>query len=328
MESPRRLQEVAGQEEEKMSILSFSNEIANIKNRADLYDVVVTKIIKIFGIDRLFIAKINEDQTTISTLASAPADNTRHEPDRTTITRVSYRVDDPLFAMAIASEDPVLFDISLLDKELAAPGYVDFWKSIGMHYVLIVALRTGGRTIGFAILNFDGNENIDTKSTLLKGICAQLAVKLSSILANEEIEKNEQEKSRLLAFSNAIASERDRAALAKILKQQLKALFQIDDYTIDAYSDDKQYSTPMLFDPDANDAIDANDFGDASWVSVTLRLGQENIGVLNFRQNDRNQASAHNSPSPLPISSPTKRSTNSSTRSGNTKSSWKKKRSI
>ncbi len=71
-------------------------------------------------------------------------------------------------------------------------------------------------------------------------------------MANEEIAEREKEKSRLLTFSNAIASVRDKGILAKIIKERLKELFDIKDYVIHTLSNDKQSFTPLIFDPDAN----------------------------------------------------------------------------
>ena len=183
------MREIAQREEERAILLSFSKEIADIRNRVELYEVVVSRIKKIFGIGRFVIGKINEDQNTFCVFASDPAGNARHQPDYKTIISATYPINDLVFGTAIASEDPVLFDVELLCKEKEAPSYVDFWKRIGMHYVLVVVLRAGGKNIGFAVLNFEGYTNVDTKSTLLKGLCAQLAVKVSGILANEKIEQ-------------------------------------------------------------------------------------------------------------------------------------------
>jgi transcriptional regulator with GAF, ATPase, and Fis domain len=236
------------------------------------------------------------------------------QPDYKNLASGNHQINDGVFSRAIASDDPVLFDVHNLSQEPGAPAYVDFWKRVGMQYVMIVALRAGGNNIGFAILNFNTCERIDTTSTLLKGICVQLAVKVSQILAYEEIERREREKSMLLAFSNAIASERNKNAFAKILKQQLNELFQIQDYVIHALSEDKKYQTPLLFDPDA-DFANHPDFSklvghwtdirdgvfDVALTSpgpvtinieqtvVALRLGHEVIGVMKFRHEDQTE---------------------------------------
>ena len=166
-------------------MLSFSNEIADTKNRTDLYEVVIAKIKKTFGIERFSIAKINEDQTTFTAFAIDPGYNAQYHPDYQTLASTNYPINDPVFGKAIAANDPVLFDIDLLQKEIAAPWYVGFWKSIGMRYAMIAALRTGGRNIGFVILNFIDRQGTEAKSMLLKSICPQLAITVAGLIADE-----------------------------------------------------------------------------------------------------------------------------------------------
>ena len=328
-------EEIEHRDKEKSILLSFNNEIAAIRTRQDFLDVVIAKLKRTFAIERFGIAKINEDRETVSRFILDPAVTAPLLPDYAKIVSANYPIRDPVFAKAMASDSPVLFDINRLAGESGAPAYIAYWKSEGLRFAATMALRVAGNAIGFAIMRFDNMDKLAAQSVLMQGICAQLAVKMSQILAYEEIEKREREKSMLLAFSNAIAAERDKNALAKALKQQLKALFHIEDYVIHALSDDKKYHTPILFDPDAdfashpdfmklvnhwtaindgvfNVALASPDpvtinlervytdnppvYADAAkainlkkLTAVALRLGQETIGVLNFKQDDRNE---------------------------------------
>lgn len=231
-------------------MVSVLTELAAARSRKDLMSVLTHKLKELYPITSFEVTLINEGDRS-------------HSPflvDHGVIAAQNYAVIDGVFGRAMASEEPVMFDD-----------------------MLVVALRAGGYNIGFVILRFDDRERINVKSALLKEICALLAVKLSQILAYEEIEKRELEKSMLLAFSNAMASERDRTELAKILKLQLKVLFHIEDYAIHALGDDKKSYVPILFDPDSHLANHPDPTG------IALRLGHEVIGILNFRQDTPNQ---------------------------------------
>jgi len=328
-------EEIENREREKSILLSFADEIAAVRNRKDFFEVVVTKVKETFSIKRFGIAKINEDQETVSRYILDSGISGPSQPGYTQIVSAHYPLSDPLFADAMASDAPGLFDINVLAAEPGAPAYFNYWKNEGLRFVATIALRVAGKAIGIAILHVDEIDTLNIQRGLLQGICAQLAVKVSQIMAYEEIEQREQEKSMLLAFSNAIAAERDKIALAKTLKQQLKALFHIEDYVIHALSDNKKYQTPFLFDPDADFAshpdfaklvnhwTDINDgvfdvalasphpvtintqetyaenppvYADAAkaiglkkMTTVALRLGQENIGVMNFRHDELSQ---------------------------------------
>src|SRR5258708_9783242 len=66
--------------------------------------------------------------------------------------------------------------------------------------------------------------------------------------------KRNTEQSRIFAFSNAIASEKDAILLAKVLKVQLKGLFDINEYAILGLDTEKSTCNPVLFDIDASAA--------------------------------------------------------------------------
>ncbi|MDB5276556.1 MAG: family ATPase [Ferruginibacter sp.] len=324
-------EEIAKREEEKTTLLLLSNEIAALKNREDLFRLVNTKIKELFSIDEFGIAQIDEDGKTYSAFVLEFGDQTKSISDFDSVTSARYSVTDPIFTRVMNATGPVLFDVEDVSKEPDMPDYVAFWKKAGFVYYVTVPLRVGGYIIGFVNFHFKDRDAFETKEILLKGVSDQLAVAVSNILANEKIKSREQEKSRLLEFSNAIASVRDTEVLAKILKTQLRELFGIEDYVIHALSTDKRTHRPILFDPDAEFArhpdflklleidTDVNDgvfntilaseelviFNVQDWfrsdtpptyakaaasinlrqmAGVSIRHGQENIAIMNFKK--------------------------------------------
>lgn len=76
--------------------------------------------------------------------------------------------------------------------------------------------------------------------------------------AHREIEKSKTEQSQIFAFSTAMASEKDPILLAKVLKVQLKVLFNITEYAILGLDPEKGSYKPILFDIDASALKPAN----------------------------------------------------------------------
>lgn len=240
------------EEDEKNLLLSLSNEIEALKTREGLFRVVNEKIKRLLNIKDFGFSSIDECGKTFKAFVMDIGEEIRSHPDYQKTIDSSFDVSDPLFTEVMDSKDPVIYIVDELAKRPNMPPYVDFWIKSGIRKVIIIPLRAGGNAIGTAIFIPDSDTEIDVKSTLLKGICAQLAVAISNILANEKIKEREKEKTRLLEFSNAMASVRDKQVLAKILKQQLMELFGIEDYVIHALSRDKKTHRPVLFDPDAD----------------------------------------------------------------------------
>lgn len=327
-------EEIAKREEEKTVLLSLSNEIAALKNREDLLHVV-PEIKKLFSIEEFILIQIDEDGQTYSAFVLDIGSQKRSHSDYNKIISAKYNVSDPVFALILNSEDAVVFETDKMSISPDMPPYVAYWKSVGIKKIVFIALRVGGKPIGSAGFLIDTNPAFDVKSNLIKGVSAQLSVAMSNIIAHEKILAREEEKTRLLEFSNALASVRDKQVLAKILRQQLKELFGIEDYVIHCLSKDKKTHRPLLYDPDADFAqhpdfiklldtdtsvedgvfntILASDdlvtFNVEDWfhssqpptysnaakavglrkmASISIRLGQENIAVMNFRRDGIN----------------------------------------
>ncbi len=162
-------------------------------------------------------------------------------------------------------------------KQSERPAYVDFWKKAGLTDVLCVALKAAGKNIGCVFLHTDAAAANTLNVNLLKGVCAQLSVAVSNILSNEEIVRREKEKSKLLLFSNAIVSVRDKKRLATILKEQLGDLFAIKDYVIYVLSDDKKTQYALLFDATAHFAKHLEYL---TLINVTPTVNGQIIGAM------------------------------------------------
>ncbi|HTL09977.1 MAG TPA: sigma 54-interacting transcriptional regulator [Chitinophagaceae bacterium] len=329
-------EKVLAREEETNLLLSLSNEIAALNSRADLFKVVTAKVKQLFGIKELGFSTIDENRETYSIFLVDVGEKITSHPHFNDLLTAQFSVHDPLFTAVMKLDEPAHYQVDDLINLPGMPAYVAFWKETGIERVVTLPLRVGGNGIGTALFILEKNQEFNIKSTLLKGVCSQLAVTISNILSNERIRERELEKTKLLAFSNAIASVTDTQVLAKRLKNQLRNLFGIEDYIIHALSTDKKTHRPILYDADADFArhpdfqkllnidTDVNDgvfniilnsddivlFNVEEWFNVpqppiysnaarhiglkkmggvAIRLGEENIGVMNFRKDGANQ---------------------------------------
>ena len=102
------------------------------------------------------------------------------------------------------------------------------------------------------IVDWDESTYSDNELEFIKDLNRQISIAVSTILAKRMIIQSEHEKSKLLNFSNELASERDIQTLCKILKKQFKDLFSIGDFlVVTALSEDKKSHRVILYDPDA-----------------------------------------------------------------------------
>lgn len=328
--------EIFRQEKEKSLLISINAEIAAVVSGQDLYQTLNNCIGKIISICGLVILKFENGDGLFSDLLSGRKDQVKAYPVDAKDGQAMFAVSDPVFSRVVNEDTPVLFEVDELVNQKDIPDYVLHWEKTGVKRVLGTALRAGDTLVGAAVFILENGSGISTNGILLKGVFSQLAVSVSNILANEKILAKEAEKTRLLEFSNAMASAGDQQTLAKVLKNQLNELFGINDYVIHILDNDKSAYRPVLFDHEADFArhpafldlihsensisnsvfrailatgdlvvFNTDDWLDSSgpniyteaakdlsikrMAGVSIKLGQETVGVMNFRKDGLNR---------------------------------------
>ena len=246
-------EDIHRREKEKELLLALNIGIAAVRHSDELLHVITQRLKDFIGFSHMLISKIDEDRLKSSAFLIDPNVANVNNEAYQQLFKLSYPIDDQIFSKVLQNSQPKVVDLVELANDANLPAYFlpDFEN--GTKQVVIVRLSKGIDVYGSWFLFFDKNNIITAnKLELLESIANQISVAVTNIIANQEIAQREQEKARLLSFSNAIASVRDKNILAKLLKKQLKDLFEITDYVIHSLSDDKQTYTPILFDLDAN----------------------------------------------------------------------------
>ncbi|HUC82846.1 MAG TPA: sigma 54-interacting transcriptional regulator [Flavisolibacter sp.] len=182
-------EEIAKREHEKTVLLSFSNEIAAARNKEDLFRIIKTNINAFFQAEGFAIGLVNEvEQTYTPYLFDLQESITSHK-DFNTIINQTFPVNDGVFNRILASDDPIFFHVEQL-QENDGSAVITFWKSAGMQRIVGFTLRVGNKPVGgfFIHLRTDLEDSFRENLTLFKGICSQLSIALSNIVANEKID--------------------------------------------------------------------------------------------------------------------------------------------
>lgn len=242
-------EEIVNREEEKSILLALSNEIASLKSRDDLFRIVNNRIKKIFSINQLGIVKINEDRLTHSAFMMDLGEAVSNQNGFAEATSFKYSTTDRAFSSIMASDDPVILDVKQLASERDCPAYVKFWLQAGFQQLLCLALRVGGNPIGAIFFCVDTHKMDYLKSNLLKAVCAQLAVAISNILANEQIASREIESELLLSISTDLAAVRNHHELISVITRRLKDQLAFSHVFIGIVNDDEPTFSTFITDP-------------------------------------------------------------------------------
>ena len=235
-------------EQEMEILLSLSGDFASVRNTSELLSVVIARLQNLIGFHHVHIGTIDESGKTISSWMNSVGikgkSNTK-SPDW--ILEI-----EGVIKKSFHSSEPLCIELGQLKNDPSFPLYIKGELESGMHQVVIMRFSSSDQPFGFWFLYFKHIDPIDQNSLrLIKGISHQISSALLNIKSIEAIRKRDEEKSRILAFSNIIASVKDREKLSKIIWEQLHQLFNIRDYCFFLLSEDYKQRKPYLFDVDA-----------------------------------------------------------------------------
>ncbi len=194
--------EIRKRDEEKSVLLSFSNEIAAVKDKKGLA-AVISKYLKDLGLMREYIIALKnvEPRGTYGFFLYEETATYAKDPlFRQKIDTNIYLI-GTLEEIAFRSTGPVRYSVrELLDIGLLTFPSVEYWEASDLIYIYSVPLKVSDSVIGILWI-----QPVRIREELLVSVAAQIAVAISNIISIEDIREREKEKSILLSFSNDIA---------------------------------------------------------------------------------------------------------------------------
>ncbi|MEO5888957.1 MAG: sigma 54-interacting transcriptional regulator [Ferruginibacter sp.] len=240
-------EEIANRKYEQTLLLSLSNEIAAVRNKNDLLQVLNIKLKELFPIIGFGITLQNEDGITHSPFVVDSDAPIRNDIDFQKVITLKYSIEDGVYNAIVKKSEPVLLNVDEVTPMVETAAYVAFWKKLHVKQVIGNALSTGGKNIGCLIFLLENNTSQKINRELMTGVCAAVSIGVSNIKSLEEIIKKDDEKKKLLSLSNEIAAVRNKEDLAKVINHQLRELFSIKAFGIAQIGvEGKNYDAFML----------------------------------------------------------------------------------
>lgn len=180
-------EEIKRRENEKSILLSFSTDIAAVRDKKDLLHLIKRRLHDLFSISGFGIALINEDATTYSAFLVEVEEKYRKHPDFEDAAMQKYTIADGVFHRVMNSDDPTIIDVGDLPDNPHSLAYIRFWKKVKIPFIVGAALRVSGRDLGCLLFHGDPYLVDRLNHNLLKGVCSQISIALSNILANSKV---------------------------------------------------------------------------------------------------------------------------------------------
>ncbi|MDB4922951.1 sigma 54-interacting transcriptional regulator [Mucilaginibacter sp.] len=177
-------EEILEREKERSILLSLSHDMAALRNKQDLLNIIQTKLTDYFDVNCFHVSIINQDMQSHSIFLTTRRGKPLLPEDLNVISKKRFQIrEDEAFERVTLSDDPVLYSLKRLNKYPVVPDYIRFYMDNSIDQLIGVRLKVANKTIGCAWLQTASRISL----ALLKGVCAQLSVAMFNMLANEQI---------------------------------------------------------------------------------------------------------------------------------------------
>jgi len=198
-------------EAEKMKLLAFSEGINTARDRKDLALIIKPYLNTIFNIKEFIITLINNDRITYSYFLHGLQSDKPVYLGENFVKYTEVPQKGSILEQVMLSEQPVIFPVDQLIRSGA------LWVYVGASHAMGSRLRVGNHDIGILWIQ-PGQVN----EFLLKGICTQIGIAVSNVMANEDLERKNNERESLLSLNSALATVRSNSELEGIVNLRVK----------------------------------------------------------------------------------------------------------
>jgi transcriptional regulator with GAF, ATPase, and Fis domain len=211
-------EEILEREREKALLLSLSEDMATIRDREDLWRVMMEKVQPLAAFDDAVLLILSADlQQYESVLTMSPEERKQHHLYDKVVGNHAV-AESPVKWYLERKENLIVQDLQELETDPTFPNAdpaVRMMKETGLWYSLVHKLHWGDKLLGLLFFHYRSRHALlANKQHVTKGIADQLAVAVANILANEEIlqqkadiETREHEKTLQITLTDSLTRE-------------------------------------------------------------------------------------------------------------------------
>lgn len=200
-------------------LLCLSKTIGSARQRQDLWALVTDPLLDIFNAQYYTLCLLNDDGKTHSPFLYSNEKDIRARAGEAPIVHKQHPVDDGLFDRALASQEPIIYQLESLVHRKNIPPYIINWYNTGIREMIMVRITHAQEPKGVLYLYAKEDGAFSKKQfSLLTGVTDLLGTSICNILANEKIERQLEEirkyKVQLEQENNYLKEEQKRSKIA------------------------------------------------------------------------------------------------------------------
>lgn len=220
-------QEILEREREKSILLSLSEAIATIRDKDELWAVMMDKVQPLLEFKAAVSAVYSADYSQYRYLLFSGVITENLEQELKSLFNIYLPIAGTSDEWVL--RQPEVCCLTIEEKEKRAqnnPAAIKILQAIGIRQNLYIKLKSTGKTIGVQHFHFESGAAIAEKTiALAKSITDLIATAVANILANEEILEREREKALLLELSRDLSDIRNRNEFWEVFNRRVRQIF-------------------------------------------------------------------------------------------------------
>lgn len=244
------IQTVEDYRREKEILLALSNELTKVREKNDLLHLFKKGIKGLFYISHTIITLIDyKDETYTPFLLDNEGSPIRTHDRYQEMVHSRFSLNEPFIQSVLQASAPISFLLKEVMDLPQSPPFLQVNYEKGVREILMTKLMKEGKPIGFLHIYTDKPEGFSAEfRSIINGIVPQISGAVSNILKNEELLKEEKEKSFLLDFSSEIAAVRTKDDLARAVHGAFRKLNPSGGFVIRRINEDKHTLSIYVYD--------------------------------------------------------------------------------
>jgi formate hydrogenlyase transcriptional activator len=181
--------EIAKRNDEKALLVSLSNDLAAVRNRSELQQVICDRFQSLFSFSHVMMLKVSSDEKWLDGFL---LDN-EIGYNKNGVPNIKSSVKYPLkgyLDSVLKNDKPIILNLDDVVVESNTPGFLKINQNLGMREVMLVGLKSGKRKTGLlAIFSDKLGQIMLNHVSLICSLSSQLSTAMANIIAYEKIEK-------------------------------------------------------------------------------------------------------------------------------------------
>lgn len=232
-------------------LLDISMDIADIKSKRELLELINGKLRPIFHFSDVAICTFSQEEPLCKIFLLDPASVLQKHPDYKQYISSCYSSSEMPISNFLLLPQPIVHNL----ETTIGPGSDLSLKVLvesGIRQVICIVLKKAEEYFGMITFYLENKTELTAATrNLILGIANLIGITVSNILYLDEINRREEEKTILLSFSDSMATIRTTHDLNVMMSDRLKRLCAIKDYVISVIHEGGELHGRFIYNKEA-----------------------------------------------------------------------------